>query len=81
MNIQNSSNVVIPHLYLFSDRIIQEFEYICKPAAYLSFHNQYKYCQLAEKYKLSVKLPFGIVGLALAVVWCWQSSYRGYEVF
>jgi len=39
----------------------------CKPIAYLSFHNQYKYCQLAENYKLSVKLPFGIVGLALIV--------------
>jgi len=36
----------------------------CKPAAYLSSHN---YCQLAEKYKLSVKLPFGIVGSVLAV--------------
>ena len=41
----------------------------CKPAAYLSSHNQHKYCQLAEKYKLSVKfkLLFGIVGSALAV--------------
>ena len=38
-----------------------------KPVAYLSFHNQYKYYQLAEKYKLLVKLPFGIVGLILAV--------------
>ena len=34
----------------------------CKPAAYLSSHN---YCQLAEKYKLLVKLPFGIVGSVL----------------
>ena len=39
----------------------------CKPVAYLSSYNQHKYCQLAEKYKLSVKLSFGIVGLALAV--------------
>ena len=38
-----------------------------KPAVYLSSHNQHKYCQLAEKYKLSVKLPFGIVGLVLVI--------------
>ena len=39
----------------------------CKLAAYLSSYNQHKYCQLAEKYKLLVKLPFGMVGLVLAV--------------
>ena len=38
-----------------------------KPVAYLSFHNQHKYCQLAENYKLLVKLFFGVVGLALVV--------------
>jgi len=35
--------------------------YSCKPVAYLSFHNQHKYYQSAKKYKLLVKLPFGIV--------------------
>jgi len=40
---------------------------LCNPAAHLGCHNQYKYFQLAEKYKLSVKLPFGIVSLVLAV--------------
>ena len=39
----------------------------CKPAAYLSSHNQHKYCQLAEKYKLLIKLLFDIVGSALVV--------------
>ena len=36
-------------------------------AAYLSSYNQHKYYQLAEKYKLLVKLPFGIVVFMLAV--------------
>jgi len=39
----------------------------CKLATYLSFYNQYKYCQLAEKYKLLVKLFFGVVGSVLVV--------------
>jgi len=42
-------------------------EVTCKPVAYLSSHNQHKYYQVAEKYKLSVKLPFGVVGSVLAV--------------
>jgi len=38
-----------------------------KPATYLSSYNQHKYYWLAEKYKLLVKLPVGIVGLVLVV--------------
>jgi len=65
------SDIIYVEAIFIHEKTIPSVQYSqanCKSTAYISSHNQHKYCQLAEMYKLSVKLPFGIAS-SLAILY------------